>query len=981
MKKTSKFKSKKYPRLKKYLYGDTVDGGLTPMTVPEDPSLRPYSAPAESAAVTQQKQQQAQLDANAQAKKEKNAANASTAVNVGSAAVTGGIGMYNAFSNPNSTMAQKQAATNATTDAVVSAVAGPISGTITKVAHQIADPIKADLEKTDSSGNLVNESGARTGAIIGSFLDPVQAISTRGSYDGGWTDFSGKGYTAELEKEAKDRIASEKAYNDQIAAQEKQKQDQINQQIESGIKSGIQSYYENPDNNKNQSQTFAKYGGQMPSQTFAMGGIPEMPNGEVEGNEMITSNTRPQTFGAGGVELASNNPYGTPTWKTDGPAHSNGGMPISMAPGSVINGKTINPMTGNKFTKDIDAIAKMENKFTKKAESGDKYSRTMAKLMLPTLAMKKEKLNELQKYVIANNEERKALKNGVIPSRDNEMSEPQGMPDQSQNGMVMARYGAQMKYRMGGMQRLPMYDDGGPLLSPEGYNSINQFENTVGTYDKNTGLPVSMNAGDQYAQTGGSSNAVKEIEDYIDSSIGRDAWDKLPDNIKTQMYDSMFNSGGANKDYYMRGLAQAIYNSDPNSKNYGMTGKDQRNALDLNESFNTIKNASYSNDDIYNNFVGIRGEQLNSIGKNSKFPDAYMPTYSSRAKSIDANYINNSAANKPVTPGVPVNPSAPQTATQQPAYNNIYPRMSPSPFITKQEQNQLSWEDMNRRGQANELAATGQQPQAATPPVAQTPSYNNIYPRVSTTPSPFITPRESDRLQYENDVRKVTEQGMAAKKAGKKPPPDPKDYSNYKDYAREAAIFAGQNLGNISDLIRTRGGRKYDKESYGQMTPQMPDFTEAKRNAKSEASAYRRMLPGLTGGNAGATLGMMGQLQGLSQQALAKIVEGEQQARTGVYNQFLPLNKQLQMQERADTQANKARSEDIARMATSGIADTIGGAGLDYGMYKNQKEQFALIKNAYPDYDYNERKKAWYHKDTKEKLDPTKVQAATKATK
>jgi len=179
---------------------------------------------------------------------------------------------------------------------------------------------------------------------------------------------------------------------------------------------------------------------------------------------------------------------------------------------------------------------------------------------------------------------------------------------------------------------------------------------------------------------------------------------------------------------------------------------------------------------------------------------------------------------------------------------------------------------------------------------------------------------------------------MAAGKEFSKPAPDPKDYSNYKDYAREAAIFAGQNLGNISDLIRTRGGRKYDKESYGQMTPQMPDFTEAKRNARSEASAYRRMLPGLTGGNAGATLGMMGQLQGLSQQALAKIVEGEQQARAGVYNQFLPLNKQLQMQERADTQANKARSEDIARMATSGIAATIGGAGSDYGMSKSDRE-------------------------------------------
>ena len=235
MKKTSKFKSKKYPRLKKYAYGDTVDGGMAPMTVPEDPSLRAYNAPVESAAVTQQKQQQAQLDANA--KKEKNAANASTAVNVGSAAVSGGIGMYNAFSNPNSTMAQKQAATNRTTDSVVSAIpgVGMIAGPITAVAHQIADPIKTDLEKTDSSGNLVNESGARTGAIIGSFLDPVQAISTRASYDGGWTDITGKGYTAQLEKEAKDRIASEKAYNDQIAAQQAQQQAYMNQQIQSGI--------------------------------------------------------------------------------------------------------------------------------------------------------------------------------------------------------------------------------------------------------------------------------------------------------------------------------------------------------------------------------------------------------------------------------------------------------------------------------------------------------------------------------------------------------------------------------------------------------------------------------------------------------------------------------------------------------------------------------------------------------------------------
>ena len=804
-------------QLPKYAYGDTVDGGLTPMTVPEDPSLRPYSAPAESAAVTQQKQQQAQLqaNANAQAKKEKNAANASTAVNVGSAAVSGGIGMYNAFSNPNSTMAQKQAATNATTDAVVGAI-NPIAGTITGVAHQIADPIKADLEKTDSSGNLVNESGARTGAIIGSWLDPVQAISTRASYDGGWTDITGKGYTAQLEKEAKDRIASEKAHNDQIAAQEKQKQDQINQQIQSGIQSGIQSYYENPDNNKNQSQT------------FAMGGVPQMPNAEVEGNEMITSNTRPQTFGGGGVELASNNPYGTPTYKTNGASHADGGMPISMAPGSVINGKTINPMTGNKFTKDIDAIAKMESKFTKKAESGDKYSRTMAKLMLPTLAMKKEKLNELQKYVIANNEERKALKNGMIPSRDNEMSEPQGMPEQAEGEMVMARYGAQM----------PIYDeeaveykDGGIYIKPENRGKFT-------AYKERTGKTTAEALQSPNAHVRQMANFARNAAKWKHEMGGMQG---LPKYEVGMTPDSLI--GDPNKGYYVNGAWNAY------------------------------------------------------------------PTYA--------------------------------RSTPEGTFN----------------------------------AAGEQTSDAYGMPMAQT--FDPIQSIQTDPNNPLIVTNSTNKVQAEKDLQNSFNKDVAPRADGSMPGPNPKDYSNYQDYAREAAIFAGQNLGNISDLIRTRGGRKYDKESYGQMTPQMPDFTEAKRNAKSEASAYRRMLPGLTGGNAGATLGMMGQMQGLSQQALAKIVEGEQQARAGVYNQFLPLNKQLQMQERADTQANKARSEDIARMATSGIAATIGGAGLDYGMSKGDQEKLDLISKAYPDYNYDKRKKAWYHKYTNEKLDPTKVQAAT----
>jgi len=798
MKKTSKFKSKKYPRLKKYAYGDTVDGGLTPMTVPEDPAIKPYYAPAESAAVTQQKQQQAQLDANA--KKEKNAANASTAVNVGSAAVSGGIGMYNAFSNPNSTMAQKQAATNRTTDAVVGAI-NPIAGTITGVAHQIADPIKADLEKTDSSGNLVNESGARTGAIIGSFLDPVQAISTRASYDGGWTDITGKGYTAQLEKESKDKIASEKAYNDQIAAQQAQQQAYMNQQIQSGI----QNYYSNPDQNKNKSQT------------FAMGGVPQMPNGEVEGNEMITSNTRPQTFGGGGVELASNNPYGTPTYKTNGASHADGGMPISMAPGSVINGKTINPMTGNKFTKDIDAIAKMENKFTKKAESGDKYSRTMAKLMLPTLAMKKEKLNELQKYVIANNEERKALKNGMIPSRNNEISEPQGMPEKSEGEMVMARYGAQIE---------------DPYKKAAIINEANKARD------------------------------MKEIN-------------------------------------AQRNMGSFFY---PNSKNY----------------FNETYSKDSSNvEDKYKKFNNLPKNEMGGMQRLPMYEDGITPNWYTQ-------YFP-----KP-------------EYSEAPGFAN--PNQPNAPFITKEEQDQLAWEDMNRRGQANEPAETVQTLQ----PVAQTPSYNNIYPRVSSTPSPFMTPRESDRLQYENDVRKANEQGMATKKAGKKDPTlDPKNYSKYSDYAAAAAQLAGP----IAGLIQNK---KPALQNYVAPQASLLNSTEAMRQQNIEGNAARKGLKDMTMGNVGQQLGNLSSVSARNALAKAQVQERYDNANAQIMNRNAEIAADYALKSVNKRDEDLANYEDLNTKYIGSIGKGIANINKDSKQTQYDLDYLDFIKRqnpqAYQDY-------------------------------
>jgi hypothetical protein len=49
----------------------------------------------------------------------------------------------------------------------------------------------------------------------------------------------------------------------------------------------------------------------------------------------------------------------------------------------------------------------------------------------------------------------------------------------------------------------------------------------MGTYDAQ-GNPIGMGRGDQYAQTGDK----EKIEAFINSSIGRDTWDRLPDDVK-----------------------------------------------------------------------------------------------------------------------------------------------------------------------------------------------------------------------------------------------------------------------------------------------------------------------------------------------------------------------------------------------------------------------------------------------------------------
>lgn len=133
-----------------------------------------------------------------------------TIANYGTAAVTAGTGIANAsqvVNSPGASLRQKSESMDKTTVGVASAI-NPYVGMAIAGGEALGGSIRTGLEKTDSQGNLQNKGGAQAGAIIGSLFDPVKAITTRASYKGGWTDWTGKGYVDALENESKQAYAA-----------------------------------------------------------------------------------------------------------------------------------------------------------------------------------------------------------------------------------------------------------------------------------------------------------------------------------------------------------------------------------------------------------------------------------------------------------------------------------------------------------------------------------------------------------------------------------------------------------------------------------------------------------------------------------------------------------------------------------------------------------------------------------------------------
>lgn len=298
-------------------------------------------------------------------------------VAAGTALGVGAANTYQAYNNPTATARQRADAPYNSSVQAVGAI-NPLIGGIIGIGDAVGSPIRANNEKTDAQGNLEHYNNSIT--IGASFLNPAKALATRASYKGGWTDWDGSKYKANLEKDAKAALPKTPF----VPYAKDYRQDAVWQKTNDHVE-------------------------------YAMGGPVTDPNAELEKQEVMMQ------------------PDGT-TDQVDGPSHEQGGVPVNVPAGTKIYSDKLK-LPGTKVT-----IAKLAEKFkTNKEEKvldDDKATNTAkatAKLVAQTKQRKLDQLFQAQEAYKQQRVAQYARKMGVT------LPQQQEQP-QMRNGGYIPKY-------------------------------------------------------------------------------------------------------------------------------------------------------------------------------------------------------------------------------------------------------------------------------------------------------------------------------------------------------------------------------------------------------------------------------------------------------------------------------------------------------------------------------------------------------------
>ena len=344
-------------------------------------------------------------------------------------------------------------AIKSTETGVVSAI-NPVFGMIHGAVTMATKPLTAKATQTDEQGNLKNRKFAKADIIGQGFADPMAMIPTMID-----NKFSMKNYLNQVEDSAKGKIADQKAQEDAYAQQQNAAQEQQNAYIQNAVQQGIAANNQGGGNNTIQ---YNKYGGQM---KFAMGGM-QYANG---GTGQINSEVEGGGYNQDGENAVAPNGEFT---QFNGPTHAQGGIQTDMAPGTRIFSAKLNPVGSKKSFAKLNE-SNNTNREDKLEAKGNLDPKSKTSIDLTRMAKMKnsDMLFAMQEQLKKDKVAAYAKKMGVeLPLMDNEQMEPQGMSEQSEGEMPMARYGG--RFALGGVQ-LPYYNtdrNGNPKYGMGGFN-------------------------------------------------------------------------------------------------------------------------------------------------------------------------------------------------------------------------------------------------------------------------------------------------------------------------------------------------------------------------------------------------------------------------------------------------------------------------------------------------------------------------------
>lgn len=177
------------------------------------------------------------------------------------------------------------------------------------------------------------------------------------------------------------------------------------------------------------------------------------------------------------------------------------------------------------------------------------------------------------------------------------------------------------------------------------------------------------------------------------------------------------------------------------------------------------------------------------------------------------------------------------------------------------------------------------------------------------------------------------------------------------------------SLANLAGPIYNLATNKQEKH-FDYVTPDLKKYdpTQALNIANQENRTLREQARVNSGGNSAAYLTSLASLQSNLISNKANIQSKYDQMNTSAYNNLQPTIADIKNKTIDANQQNQARYRDINRAAVSNLGENVAGNMNDISKTAMDKYSLDLISKAYPDYEYNQSKRGWYHKTNGKKL-------------